>query len=69
MLARTNTYLDSPFLDNTSIRIDHAVNERLAVFGRYSEAPSRDKASGGKNAPGLHLFNPDRPARGISDQG
>ena len=47
MLAiRTNTYFDSPSLDNTSIRIDHAVNERLTVFGRYSEAPSGGKGSG-----------------------
>lgn len=28
-------------LDTTSIRIDQAVNDRLAVFGRYSEAPSK----------------------------
>jgi Carboxypeptidase regulatory-like domain/TonB dependent receptor len=47
MLAiRTNTYFSSPSLDNTSIRIDHAVNERLTVFGRYSEAPSGGKGSG-----------------------
>jgi Carboxypeptidase regulatory-like domain/TonB dependent receptor len=48
MLAiRTNTYFSSPSLDNTSFRMDHAVNDRLTVFGRYSEAPSGQKGSGG----------------------
>jgi len=36
----TATESGLPSLDNTSVRIDHAVNERLTVFGRYSEAPS-----------------------------
>jgi len=35
-----------PSLHNTSIRIDHAVNERLTLFGRYSEAPSSTKDQG-----------------------
>ena len=33
--------------DNTSIRIDHAVNQKLVLFGRYSEAPSNDGPLGG----------------------
>jgi hypothetical protein len=33
--------------DNTSIRIDHAVNQKLVVFGRYSEAPSNERPTGG----------------------
>jgi hypothetical protein len=37
-IATNNATLDSS--DNTSIRIDHMVNQNLVVFGRYSEAPS-----------------------------
>jgi hypothetical protein len=36
--ATNNATLDSS--DNTSIRIDHMVNQNLVVFGRFSEAPS-----------------------------
>jgi hypothetical protein len=36
--ATNNATLNSS--DNTSIRIDHMVNQNLVVFGRYSEAPS-----------------------------
>ncbi|MGH9544354.1 MAG: carboxypeptidase regulatory-like domain-containing protein [Terriglobales bacterium] len=32
--------------DNVSIRIDHAVNQKLTVFGRYSEAPSESISDG-----------------------
>jgi Carboxypeptidase regulatory-like domain/TonB dependent receptor-like, beta-barrel len=32
--------------DNTSIRIDQVVNQKLVVFGRYSEAPSELDVSG-----------------------
>jgi carboxypeptidase family protein/TonB-dependent receptor-like protein len=38
----TGTESGLPSLDNTSIRIDHAVSGRLTVFGRYSEAPSNE---------------------------
>jgi hypothetical protein len=38
ILTATESGLRS--LNNTSIRIDHAVSGRLTVFGRYSEAPS-----------------------------
>jgi hypothetical protein len=31
--------------DNTSIRIDHAVNSKLSLFGRFSEAPSSQSAA------------------------
>jgi hypothetical protein len=36
----TATDSGHPSVDNTSIRIDHVVSERLTMFGRYSEAPS-----------------------------
>jgi len=32
--------------DNISLRIDHAVGQKLNVFGRYSEAPSEASGSG-----------------------
>jgi hypothetical protein len=34
------SYSDPSTLDSTSIRIDHALNDKLTVFGRYSYAPS-----------------------------
>lgn len=34
------TYSDPSTLNATSIRIDHAVNDRLTVFGRYNYSPS-----------------------------
>jgi hypothetical protein len=34
-------------LDSTSIRFDQVVNDRLTVFGRYSEAPSKSGDVGG----------------------
>jgi hypothetical protein len=40
-LAGTVSALDSS--DNTSIRIEHMVNQKLVVFGRYSEAPSTER--------------------------
>jgi hypothetical protein len=40
-LAGSISALDSS--DNTSIRIDHMVNQKLVVFGRYSEAPSTER--------------------------
>ena len=32
--------------NNTSIRIDHVRNQKMTVFGRYSEAPSEETLSG-----------------------
>lgn len=34
------SYSDPSTLDSTSIRIDHTFNDKLALFGRYSYAPS-----------------------------
>lgn len=34
------TYSDPSTLDATSIRIDHNVNDRFSVFGRYNHSPS-----------------------------
>jgi hypothetical protein len=36
------TASDRTSSDNTSVRIDHLLNQRVTVFGRYSEAPSED---------------------------
>ena len=35
------TYSDPSSLDAASIRIDHAVTDKLTFFGRYNEAPSK----------------------------
>ena len=41
MLALLRGYISSlTSSDNASLRIDHAVSQKLIVFGRYSEAPS-----------------------------
>jgi hypothetical protein len=34
------SYTDRSALDATSLRIDHALNERISLFGRYNYAPS-----------------------------
>jgi hypothetical protein len=53
MLATlTTTDFNLQSSDNISIRIDHAVNNRLQLFGRYSEAPSEG------NLRGLGFSNP-----------
>jgi hypothetical protein len=36
----TGTYSNSATLNATSIRIDHRINDRYSIFGRYNEAPS-----------------------------
>ena len=41
------TVSDESALDTTSIRVDQVVNDRLTVFGRYSEAPSKGGDVGG----------------------
>lgn len=41
------TYSDPSSLDGTSIRIDHAVGDKLQLFGRYNYAPSETRARGG----------------------
>ena len=37
-------YSDPSTLDATSIRVDHTVNARLTLFGRYNHAPSESSA-------------------------
>jgi len=39
----TSSITDQLSSDNISIRVDHMVNSKLLVFGRYSGAPSEDK--------------------------
>jgi Carboxypeptidase regulatory-like domain/TonB-dependent Receptor Plug Domain/TonB dependent receptor len=34
------TYSDASTLDATSLRVDHAINSRVTLFGRYNYAPS-----------------------------
>lgn len=36
----TGTYSNKASLDATSIRIDHALNSRFLIFGRFNDAPS-----------------------------
>jgi Carboxypeptidase regulatory-like domain len=43
-LTTTGYFLGSS--NNTSIRIDHEVNDNLRLFGRYSEAPSENNLRG-----------------------
>ena len=44
------SYSDGHILNATSIRIDHAVNDRFTFFGRYNLAPSRgDRRDGESN--------------------
>jgi hypothetical protein len=45
--AFSSTYSDPSTLDAASIRIDHAVNNRLTFFGRYNYAPSETSQRGG----------------------
>ncbi len=40
----TANYSNPASLDAGSIRIDHAVNSKLSIFGRYNEAPSQTAA-------------------------
>lgn len=42
-------YSNSSTLNATSIRIDHTVNNRLVLFGRYNSAPSRSDNRDGSN--------------------
>jgi len=35
------SYSDPSSLDATSIRIDHAINSKVTIFGRYNKAPSK----------------------------
>jgi hypothetical protein len=41
MIAQfSSTYSNPVFLDSGSIRLDHAINSKLTLFGRFSDAPS-----------------------------
>jgi hypothetical protein len=44
----TGTYSNKASLDATSVRIDHSLNNRFLIFGRYNDAPS-DIAERGNN--------------------
>jgi outer membrane receptor protein involved in Fe transport len=48
------TYSNSSTLDAASLRLDHKLNEKLSVFGRYNYSPSELVARGG---PGSALSN------------
>jgi len=43
----TGTFSTRANLDATSVRIDHALNDRFSIFGRYNYAPSRTLQPGG----------------------
>ena len=44
------TFSNPSTLDSTGIRIDHTVNSKLTVFGRYSHAPSETVQRGGNRS-------------------
>ena len=50
------TYADPSTLNATSLRIDHAVNSRLNIFGRYNHAPSSSEQRGA-NLSSLNTVN------------
>ncbi len=39
----TGSFSDQATLDATSIRIDHIINKKLSIFGRYNIAPSKTR--------------------------
>jgi len=43
----TGSYANRGALDATSIRVDHTVNDRFSIFGRYNYAPSNTVTRGG----------------------
>ena len=43
----TSSYSNPSSLDAASIRLDHRVNDRLSLFGRYSYSPSESVTRGG----------------------
>jgi len=43
------SYSDPSTLDATSVRIDHSINDKLVVFGRYNYAPSKTTQRGISN--------------------
>lgn len=43
------SYSDPSTLDATSVRIDHSINDKLFVFGRYNYAPSKTTQRGISN--------------------
>lgn len=44
------SYSDPSSLDATSIRVDHALRNRLTLFGRYNYSPSETTQRGGANS-------------------
>ena len=50
------TFSDPSSLDATSVRLDHAVNRRLNIFGRYNHAPS-STGQRGANFSSLNTIN------------
>ncbi len=50
-------FSDPSTLDATSIRIDHLVNSKLLVFGRYSYSPSEGTSRGSAGSTSLNTVN------------
>ncbi|HEU0252143.1 MAG TPA: hypothetical protein VFR12_03860, partial [Pyrinomonadaceae bacterium] len=48
-------YSDPSSLDSTSIRVDHVINDRLLLFGRYNHSPSESAVRG--NGSSLNVLN------------
>jgi hypothetical protein len=49
MAEFTATFSDPSNLNATSLRIDHTVNSKLTIFGRYNKAPSENITRSGTN--------------------
>ena len=55
-VAQFNASFSNPSsLDATSIRIDHALNSKLTLFGRYNHAPSEASQRGSNGAQALNV--------------
>jgi hypothetical protein len=51
----TASYSNPSELDATSIRIDHSVNSKITLFGRYNQAPSQTSSRLGGNLADINL--------------
>ena len=52
-----SAFSDPSTLDATSIRIDHLINNKLIVFGRYNYSPSEGQSRGGAGITALNSVN------------
>ena len=62
----TGVYSDPSRLDATSIRIDHTVNQKLTLFGRYNYAPSNTKGRGTGEVPSSRIIENQITTRSLT---